>query len=174
MSEKELTPIRPQILEYHKLEIEEIFTGIREFTNLRAQILFFLGTANLTALGFAFGTQKSGLLLVAAGISLIAVTADSYVRRHQNAFFYRGLQLEKKYCPQQEHALLSTYVAVAAGEKTLANLRTVANLKDQKACIQALRHARSSVFGFWLPITIALVESVTGILLWLRLGWSLF
>lgn len=173
MLEQELTQ-KQEIAEYHKLEIEEIFTATRAFTNLRTQILTFSGTANLTAMGLAFGTQKAGLLLLAAGIPALVVIADSFIRRHQGALYCRGLQLEKKYSPEGEPALLNTYIAVAAGRRALANLQAVAILTDQEARVEALRHARSSIFGFWVQIAIGLVESIAGIVLWLIARWSLF
>lgn len=175
MSEKELAPSlnQPQMTEYHRLEIEEIFTGIREVTNMRAQMFSFLGIADLTALGFAFGTRYSILFLVAAVILLIAVIADTFLRRREGVLYFRGLQLERKYS-SQEPSLLSTYIAVAAGERFLASLAAVTNLKDQRARVQALKRTRSSIFGFWLPIAIAFIESITGILFWLQMGWSLF
>jgi len=162
------------MIDYHKMEIEEIFARTRALTNLRVQILTFFGTVSLTTLGFALGNQKAGLLFIAAGISMLTVVADSFARRHQGALYYRGLQLERKYTPEGEHALLDTYVAVAAGQGFSAKLLALADLRDQETRVRALRHARGSIFGFWLPVLITLVEVVVGAFLWLVEGWSLF
>jgi hypothetical protein len=162
------------MIDYHKMKIEEIFARTRALTNMRVQILTFFGTVSLTTLGFALGNQKAGLLFIAAGISMLTVVADSFARRHQGALYYRGLQLERKYTPEGEHALLDTYVAVAAGPGFSARLLAIADLRDQGTRVLALRRTRSSIFGFWLPLLITLIEIVAGTLLWLIKGWSLF
>jgi hypothetical protein len=159
---------------YNKLEIEEILARTRALQNIRIQIFTFFGTANLTVLGFALSTQWAGLIFVATGIMVLLAVSDWFLRRQHDILYFRGLQLEKKYAPDGETALLHTLVAVGFGHSDrVKEFTTIANIESKEERVKALRTFRFAL-GFWIPAVIALIEVGVAIVLWLSLGWKLF
>lgn len=160
--------------EYHKLEIEEILIRTRASTNQRSQVASLLVTANLAILGFALSTQKAGLVFIAAAFLALWLPADVGARRYLDVLYFRGLQLEKKYAPDSESALLYTLIASTSSERERTErLGAIANLDSQRERIKALRSFHFSAFGILLPAAALLFEVGLGIILW-ALGWPLF
>ena len=130
-------------------------------------------TANVTMLGFAFSTQRAGLVLSATIILLLWALADFVGRRNIGALYYRGLQLEKMYAPDK-YALFHIYIATTSSRKKwIEKLSTIAEMKNPQDRIKALRAFRISFLGFILPLIGVIVELLFGVFL-LKLGWSLF
>jgi hypothetical protein len=160
--------------EYHKLEIQEIFSRTKSLETLRAQFGTFFGTANLTALGFAFTTQKVGILFLAAAIFVVQILMDTFVRRNLVVLYYRGIQLEKKYASEAGESLLHVYTAATLHEINLPHqLLEISTLRDPRERVMRLRKLRPTIGGLWLVVLAGFVEIVMGIILFYQ-GWGLF
>src|SRR5512147_614347 len=99
--------------DYHKLEIEEIFTRTRDHLSRRAQIYSFLATAHLVTLGLALTNQKVSLLILAISLPIILAIIDYGLKRSLASVELRGLQLEELYAPDPELALLHLSISVS-------------------------------------------------------------
>jgi hypothetical protein len=165
-----------EINEYHKLEIEEIFARTRELINIRIQAATFLGTVNLALLSIAFNEQKTGLIFAAASALILLIIVDRMtIRRSINTLIFRGMQLENKYAPDAEEALLHLYAAVTTSHrKNYAQMVAALKLQEQEKRISTLRTYRwSSLPGLWLPLGISLIEMTIALILNFS-GWQLF
>jgi hypothetical protein len=165
-----------EINEYHKLEIEEIFSRTRQLMNVRIQAATFVGTVNLAILSIALSEQKAGLIFAAASVLVLLIIIDRMIiRRSINTLFFRGMQLEDKYAPDAEEALLHIYAAVTTSHRSsYAQMVKALKLQDQEKRISTLRTYRwSSLPGLWIPLGISLIEISIGITL-ILLGWQLF
>ena len=163
----------PKISEYHKLEIVEVFTNIRENTNLRLQTFSFLGTAHLVVIGLALTNKKISILVIAILILIVLIGVDKIRKRTQAAFEYRGLQLEDKYAPDPETALvhLSTSVTPNSRQWTKA-LNDVTHQELLSDKINALRKVPLGMAGTVVIPLIITLEIGIGVGLWFS-GWSL-
>jgi hypothetical protein len=161
------------INEYHKLEIQEIFVRTRTSENIRIQVGIIFLTANVTLLGFAFSTQKVGLVFAAVIILFLWAIADFAGKRSIGVLYYRGLQLEKIYASEQD-ALLHIYIASTSSMKKLVEqLSSITEIKNQKDRIKALRSFCFSFSDYLLPIICITLELLAGVYL-LNSGWYLF
>jgi hypothetical protein len=160
--------------EYHKVELNEIFSRTRSLESLRSQFGTFFGTVNLTALGLAFSVQKAGIVFLAAAIFAVQIIIDVFVRRNLVVLYYRGLQLERKYSAEVEESLLHIYVDSTLSEANLSHqLLEISNLKEPSQRLAKLRDLRFTSGGFWLLMVGVVVEVVIGVVLLFQ-GWSLF
>ena len=137
-----------EINNYHQMEIQEIFAGIRLANSLTVQIYSFFGTANLTVLGFALGINSAGLILIAASMLGVLILANRRVRKYREFLLVRGLELEKMYAPDVEHAYF--------------------HLFDSR------QSSKSRIKNYSLPVFIFSIEIAMAILSWLLLGWRWF
>jgi len=162
-----------KIDEYHLLEIKEIFERIRSYSSLRVTIATFFGTINLTTLGLAFNLKNAVLFIIAAATIILWIISDTYAKRELRPFYYRGLQLEKKYAPEGEEALLHTYIDVVKSRRDLKDwLSGIAELDTQTERVKKLRAIELCFGGTWLVwILICVVELGLGIALCLIGGW---
>lgn len=161
-----------ELNDYYKLEMGEVFSRIDSLENFRVQLGTFFGTANLTALGIALSTQKAGITFIAAIILVILVLIDMRGRRNLAAYYYRGLQLQKKYAPNDGE----TFLHLLPGGLP-AKVREVFELPDAKSRRIALRKvpmSSPSFLGFWIPLVAIAFEVIAGLILWLMFNWSLF
>ena len=143
-SEKQVTAID----EYHKMEIQEIFTSIRTANTLRIQVYSFFGTANLTILGVALSAKHAGLILLAASIIGVLLLVDRQLRRYSYVFLSRGVQLEELYAPDKVSAFIHKYVAESSYAKANPTQR------------------------YWLALFVLMIEIVMAILSRYSLDWS--
>jgi hypothetical protein len=153
--------------EYYKLELEQVVKRIESLETVRFQLGTFFGTANLTALGFAFSTRRAILFLIAAAILGAYAIVDDRARALRLVFYYRGLQLQRRFAhgdPDTFLQLLPTQLAVRA--------RAILAMPERKARMRALR-AKPRSFYFWFNLTIIALEVALGFTLWLA-GWVLW
>lgn len=164
---------QPKIDPYHQLEIQEIFERTRAYSSLRVTIATFFGTVNLTILGLAFSAHNAMLFFIGAATLLLWIISDAYARRELIPFYYRGLQLEKKYAPEGEEALLHTYVQAVKSQRDLKEwLEKIAALDSQAERVKRLRIVRWSFGGMWWALILMLVGELSlGIALTLMGGW---
>ena len=139
-----------QIDDYHKMEIQEIFTSIRTVNTLRIQIYSFFGTANVTILGLAVRDKNTGLILLAASLLVVLVLVDRQLRIYFSGLISRGRQLEALYAPDKESAFMHKYATQSSYSKD------------------------SMIQRYWLALFVLIVEIAMAILSTSFLNWSLF
>jgi hypothetical protein len=85
----------------------------------------------------------------------------------------RGLQLEKKYAPEGEHAILHTYIASVKSRRDLDKwLSKIATLPTHTEQVKELRAVKFSFGGMWWAlILISLIEIALGVVLYFYGGW---
>ncbi|HEU5087204.1 MAG TPA: hypothetical protein VFT99_07155, partial [Roseiflexaceae bacterium] len=137
---------------------------IESLETQRAQLGTFFGTANLTALGVAFSTQRAILFVIAAAILGAYTIIDYRSRRLRLVFYYRGIQLQRRFAPGD----LDTFLQLIATPLAVRARRILA-LPDRTARLRALRSHPPS-FYLWFNLTVIALEVALGFTLW-RAGW---
>ena len=159
---------RPKgITEYHKIEIHEIFARTQAYAGLRFQLFSFMGTAHLTIIGIAFTVQKVILIYIAAGLMVLLMRIDAVIEALIEAMVVRGLQLELMYSSDDEPTWASIISAVS--EKKIEPRALTMNLREATTpadIVRRIRGRRTQRLGVWLPVSVLLLESVGGLLLW--------
>lgn len=136
--------------EYEKIEIEQIYDGIKSIENLSVQIYSFFGTANVTILGVALSLQVSGLILVAALMIGLLGLIHRQTKNHAKVYYLRGTQLENKYAKEPDGALLHLYIN------------------------KVNYFGQSRVRQYWIPLTIFAVEVLMAFIAAYILKWPWF
>jgi len=159
-----------EIDEYHKMEFREVFERIGSLQDLRVQLGTFFGTANLTALGVALAVQKAGVFFVSAAILVLFTIMDRRARKFLAAYYYRGLQLQKRYAPDDRETSLRIHPGGIASE-----VREISELQDSEVRLAALNRVSAfALIGFWIPLSVITLEVIAGLVLWLVFNWPLF
>jgi len=160
--------------EYHKMEIEEIFSRTREHRSQRSQIYSFLGTAHLVLLGLAFNNQKISLLVLATSLIVALIVVDYSLKRTLATLELRGMQLESLYAPDPDMALIHLSVATSyISSKQYERLKAINDIKELDGRVSALRRARPGLSGsIFLPLLVILQIGMA-ISLW-NSGWKIF
>lgn len=161
------TERQENISAYHKIELEETFARTRALIPLRVQVFSFIGTAHLTMLGFAFTTQKTILIFLAASLMILLVVIDSMLRPVIDVIVARGLQIEKIYS-NDESALCSAIISATLRDKRKSN-RLAAKFREartQDEIIRLIKSRPSNQIGVWLPLVVIICECIGGLILW--------
>lgn len=154
--------------EFHKVELEEIFSRIQAIDNLRVQLAGFLGGGNLTALGFAFTTRSVSLIFIAALSATLYIVVDAAQRRNLAALCFRGFQLQEIYARDDVYTSLFLYNPEIAS-RVLAILKRT-KPSDQLGQLSLIPLKYLNFTGFWFPLIVIVLEISTAILLLLQ-GW---
>jgi len=164
-------PSNPKENEYDRYELGQIVDRLNSLENFRVQLGTFFSTANLTALGIAFTSQKAGIVLIAAAILSLLILFDIRLRGENVAYYYRGMRLQRRLAPDDpETFLYITPSDLARDAQRIAALDTV---EARKAALTKIRITWHSPF-VTLPIIVVLGEVIVGLWLWLRWNWMLF
>jgi len=164
-------PMNRKAEEYYKFELGQIVDRINSLENFRVQLASFFGTANLTTLGIAFSVQKAGIVLIAAAILSLLIIFDVRLRAANVAYYYRGMQLQKRLAPNDPETFLQITPNELANEaQKIAALTT---REARKSVLFDVRIAFHSLF-VQIPIIVVFGEVVVGLLLWKVFEWSLF
>ena len=160
--------------DYHRLEIEELFTRTREHRNQRAQIYSLLGTGHVFALGLAFNNQTIGIMMLAIALPVALIIIDNTLKRALAAVELRGLQLENLYAPDPKTALMHVSIAASPwSSKRISDLTAIDKIKDPEKQMIALRKTGTGfTSSIALPLLVIIEIGMT-ISLWLS-GWGLF
>jgi len=171
--EQEVTTERP-LDKFHEIEMGKVFDAILSIQNQRIQFGTFFGTANLAVLSIAFSTQKAGLLFFGSALFWILAVIDIIRRRERVMLYFRGLQLQEQFAPNDS----DTYLTLLSSKRLESSIRQVASISDREQRTKALLslpfRKPSSFGGFWLPVGASLIEIAAGLVLWLIFSWSLF
>ena len=155
--------------EFHKVELEEIFSRLQAIDNIRVQFAGFVGGGNLTALGLAFATRNVSLISIAALSAVLYMVVDAAQRRNLAVLCFRGFQLQEIYARDDIHSSLFLYNPEIASRAWDMLERT--NPSDQIRQLSLVPLKTLNPTGFWLPLFVIVLEVGTAILLWLQ-GWS--
>jgi hypothetical protein len=154
--------------EFHKVELEEIFSRLQAIDSIRIQLVGFVGGANLTALGFAFTTRNVSLIFIAALSVAIYIGVDAAQRRNVAALCFRGFQLQELYARDDVYSSLFLYNPEIASRALDILKRTNPSDQIRQLSLVPLKYLNPS--GFWLPLFVIVLEVGIAILLWLQ-GW---
>jgi len=154
--------------EFHKIELEEIFSRIRAIDSLRAQLAGFAGGGNLTALGLAFTTKSVSLVFIAALSAALYMAVDAAQRRNLAVLCFRGFQLQDLYARDDIYSSLYLYNPEIAA-KVLDILKRTSP-SDQQRQLWLIPLKSLNFTGFWFPLFVIVLEISIAILLLLQ-GW---
>jgi uncharacterized membrane protein len=159
---------------YHRLELGEIFTRLRELSNQRLQVYTLIATAYLFVLGLAINNQKIGLFIITIFLLIALVIVDNRIKRIEGAVELRALELENKYAPDPDAALLHMTISVAHhSSEWIEKLDAINAVKEPDKRNAALRKTRRGLANsVLLPLAI-LIEVAIAFGLWFA-GWELF
>jgi hypothetical protein len=113
-----------EINEYYKIEFSQVFERIKSLEESRVQLGTLFATTNLTVLGLAFNLQRASLILVAALLLIIPLYVDGHARRALAIYYYRNLQLQIRFAPDDPEAymrILPTSLAMQVRQVAEAN-----------------------------------------------------
>lgn len=161
-----------EISEYYKLELQEVFSRLNAIETFRAQLFTLVGTANLSGFGIAFSQQKAGIVILASLTMLFIIAVDGRLRKRLAAYYYRALQLQRRFAPDDDEIILQIHP-----DKMLSRIRQILELRtaDQRQRALAKVHVLSlSVFGFWIPAAIMVIEASAAWVLIKVFSWSFF
>ncbi len=162
----------PPLDRFHEIEIEKVLDGIVATQNLRIQIASFFGTANLALLSIAFSTQKAMLLLFAGALIWVFLVIDMRTRRALAVYYYRSLQLQARFAPNDNDVYVSVLPDPMASWVRELSRVPQKELQINKLLSPPLR--AQSVSAFWLPLIASIVEVGIGLTLWLGFSWPVF
>jgi hypothetical protein len=154
--------------EFHKVELEEIFSRIQAIDNIRVQLAGFVGGGNLTALGFAFTTRSVSLIFIAALSAALYIVVDAAQRRNLAVLCFRGFQLQKIYARDDIYSSLFLYNPEIASR--VLDILKQTNTSDQIRQLSLVPLKYLNFTGFWLPLFVIVLEVSIAILLLLQ-GW---
>ena len=167
LAESGSDPTIKNITEYHKIEINEIFTRTRALMSARVQLFSVMGTAHLTIIGIAFTVQKAILIYIAAVMMLFLMKIDSVIESIIEALIARGLQLEMLYSDDEE-PLWASIVSSVSQKKIEPRILALklSGASTQVEIIQRIKSRATKKIGIWLPISAFIFECIGGLFLW--------
>jgi hypothetical protein len=156
---------------YYLIELSQVIERINAIENSRVQLAVFIGTANLTALGIAVTVNKAAIVFIAAVILLLFVIVDRRLRTLNAAYFYRGIQLQRKFAPHDGE----TFLQITPG-RLASEVRRIAELERLEERIKLLAKFPTPFRGFavWIPLMGVVGEVVSGLVLLQLPQWTLF
>jgi hypothetical protein len=156
---------------YHELELTQVIERINSFDNFQMQGGIFLGSVHFGLLGAAFTTQKAGIIFLAPVMIIVSMMLYSSTAQTRLVYYFRGLQLQKRYAPQDEETFLRLLTGTTASEAR--RIATLESTEKRKAALQTpwwiFREAK-----VWVALVIAVLELARAFVLWLVFNWSLF
>lgn len=158
---------------FYEIEVQKVFEAMLAIQGLRVQVGTFFGTANLTALGIAFSTQKAGIIFLSAFLLILFLILDLTARSALIRYYYRALILQNRYASNEEGTFLDIFLPVS----TEAKVRQISKISKPEGRSKALRSlliGRASNPGFWLPLIAFFIEIFIGTILWVIFSWELF
>jgi len=154
--------------EFHRIELEEIFSRMQAIDSLRVQLVGFVGGGNLTALGFAFTTRNVSLILIAALSAVLYMVVDAAQRRNLAVLCFRGFQLQELYARDDIHSSLYLYNPEIASRVLDILKGTSPSDQIRELSLVPLKYLNPT--GFWIPLFVIVLEVGIAVLLWLQ-GW---
>ena len=155
--------------DYYKLELTQIVDNINSLETFRIQMNTFFGTGNLTVCGIALNSQKSGLLFLASIIMIISLLTDMRFRTRLITLFYRGIQLQRRFAPDDDEVFLQ----ILPG-RMVYQAKEILKLTDPIKKQSELRNTfRPGPYSF-LCIYISVLEIIIGLLLFFQFRWTIF
>lgn len=95
-----------QLDEFCKLELTQVVERIQSLVDFRVQIGVFFGTATVTALGLGFTIEQAGGFFFATLIAIACILTDMRTHVSRAVYYRRGLQLHKRYAPNDNETFL--------------------------------------------------------------------
>lgn len=156
---------------YYEQELSQVIDRFNSLENFRVQLGAFLGTANLTVLGIALSTQKTGIILIATVILLLFIAIDQRFRKLCVTYLVRGIQLQKKFAPDDNDTFIHILPSTIAEEA-----QDIAALQSSAARKRILKRSKSYFRSYYFLATLIVMigEITVSLILWRVYGWILF
>jgi len=158
---------------FHELEIPKVFDAMLSIQNLRIQLGTFFGTANLTGLGFAFSTQKAGLVFLSATTLAIFIFLDIIARGTLLCYYYRALILQSQFAPDDKDTYLDIFLSPAT-EYKIKQMAKIPRSGDRFRALRRLPITSPTMTGFGIPLISIAIELAIGVFLLTIFKWNLF
>jgi hypothetical protein len=156
---------------FHEIEIQQVFEAIVNVQNSRIQTGIFFGTLNLGAIGIAFTLQKAGIILLSSLLLIGFIVVDIRGRSALAGLYYRALQLQKLFAPNEPDTFLSIIMLGFLDKQ----IKLIEQIQDRNSRLKALRTLpiRSpGLVSFWLPLLAFIIEVILGFYLWYSNIWA--
>ncbi|NMC85404.1 MAG: hypothetical protein GYA58_08985 [Anaerolineaceae bacterium] len=157
--------------DYYKIEYQQVVSRIYAFETIRLQSGIFFGTANITALGFAFARKESGIFFIAALILSIYLFYEVRARKASQILYFRGLQLQRFLSNNDQEAFLE--ISRSAQAEEAKKILSFDDIKIRKKLLINSKTYRTGIF-FIIPILVISLEVIAGILYLTIACWPLY
>jgi len=160
-----------------QIELQEIWSSLRHVHTIRAQVLVFLWTANVTIIGLGLSSRRAGLIMLAPAVLLMQLFVELVARDYAGILEYRGFEIERR-CVRETPGLFTYYIAITVREPTafLDRLRKIGELSTIDERTSELRKLfyRTAMPILTLVLLCILLELLVGVVLFRVSGWQLF
>ncbi len=157
--------------EYYKIEFSQVFERIKSLEEFRVQLGTSFATINITVLALAFNLQRTSLFWVAALLLIIPLYIDRHARQALAIYYYRNLQLQKRFAPDDPEAymrILPTSLAMQVRQVAEAD-----TLDKRVAGLVGLHGWRKGSFSVIVPVIVMVLEVFLAIIVSQVSHWSL-
>jgi hypothetical protein len=163
------------VLSFSQLQMTQAIETFRAQLSLLIQILTVLVISDVTILGFAFSSQISGVILVAAIVPLIMIIIVTKISRYMIPVIYTALTLEVKIGKGKPDYLVSTFLSSVVSAKFTKELYEISLVRGYDERIERLRKIRLSMFdkksSRYLLLIFSLLQVLVSILLNSIFNW---
>ena len=168
-----MTKIEEKIID---LELEKLIEVLNATQNFRLQVAIFFGTTNVTGIGLGLSTEKSSLIILSASLLLLYVFSDMVTMRTTYGYYYRAIRILKTKLKYEDETIFDMFTLFLRKKKVL-RIHKITNYPDQVKRFKALRslpYYTPTIIGFWVPISIFIIEISFGLHLYNYEDWKLY
>ena len=157
--------------DFHLEEYKEAIGMYKAEFQVWTQTTTTLGVVNIT--GFAVGTQKAGLFLVSAFVSILILIGYAAARRYLAAIAYRAIVIEQMYGNGAE-SFISSMISALYSAQFLKSAKELSNIDDLTTRTLLLRKLGGSLSkkGVFLLMFVVLSQISLIPILMYSFGWS--
>ena len=156
---------------------QAISTFLSQFTIL-IQVVTILFVANITIVGYAISAKLGGALIVGSFIPLVIIYMMNGLSRYMIPIIFSAVNLEDQLSKDRKLLLFSTFVSFAASPEYLAQLKKIADIRDNHKKMEELHKMKFPMFArprFNLMLMlVSAVELVIPFYLSTYHSWKLF
>lgn len=162
----------PPLDRFHEVEIGKLFDAMITLHNIRLQAATFFGTFDLGALTIGTTSEKA-IMFIFGGIFLcIGYLIDHLATDVVVRFYYRSLELQTRFAPNDTNTFLSLLFLDPLGEK----LRDIMKLTDEQERLRHVARLASNnrlYSSLWILLVVGVAEIILGLVLWQVFHWAL-
>jgi hypothetical protein len=164
--------------DFTKQQVDQaIRTFLSQFTIL-IQVVTILVVANVTIVGYGISEKFGGALLIGSFIPLVIIYMMNGVSRYMIPIIFSAVNLEDQLAEGRKVLLISTFVSFAASAEYLAQLKKIADIRDNDKKMEELHKMKFPMFARRRFNLILMLISATELVIPFYLstyqGWKLF